>query len=295
MPLWAEMPPASCEACDAVCTNPARGSDTLRGVTKRHVELRAMAAGGVMIASAACTALVSLDGLSGKVRDAGADGAARADSDVAKETGVVDALPPPAFCEPAPGLGACFDFEDDAKDQSPNAFTPLTAQNVGFAPGVFGRAVQLTSAPVSYLLYPAAKSLESTSYTVEAFVMPTKLPAPTKRAGIMDTDSRVSAFYYDDATIHCRGGPQELVSPKVALDAWTHFACVWTPAGGTMYVDGVATSNYAGTGPSDGADSQLIIGGNLPTLDENFDGRVDRLRIWTVARSPGEVRDAARR
>lgn len=62
-----------------------------------------------------------------------------------------------------------------------------------------------------------------------------------------------------------------------------------------MYLDGAPVSTYAGTGPNEGAGSQLIVGGNLPTLDENFDGRVDRLRIWTVARSPGEVREAARR
>ncbi len=243
-----------------------------------------------MLASAACTALVSLDGLSGQTRDAGSDA-------VARDSGAFDdvAAPVAVFCAPAPGLGACFDFEDDIKDESPNRFTPLAAQNVAFAPGVFGRALQLTSAPVSYLLFPAAKSLESTSYTVEAYVMPERLPAPAKRAGIMDTDARVSAFLYDDATIHCRGGRQDLVSPKVPLDTWTHFACVWTPAGGTLYIDGEPASRYVGTGPPEGADSQLIIGGNLPTLDENFDGRLDRLRIWTVARSPGEVRDAARR
>lgn len=250
-----------------------------------------MAVGCAMTASVACTALVSLDGLTGQARGPGE----ASDGGAARDTAASDALPAPAFCAPATGLGVCFDFDDDAKDQSPNALAPLTAQNVTFAPGAFGRAVQLTSTPVSYLLYPPAKSLEATSYTVEAFVMPTKLPAPTKRAGIMDTDARVSAFLYDDATLHCRGGQQDLVSPKVPLGVWTHFACVWTPAGGTMYLDGTSVSTYAGTGPNDGAGSQLLVGGNLPTLDENFDGRIDRLRVWTVARSPGEVRDAARR
>lgn len=75
--------------------------------------------------------------------------------------------------------------------------------------------------------------------------------------------------------------------------AWHHWAAVYNPASSginrLIYMDGIlvasdkSTGNYTGSGP--------ITLGSTPwaLLTDNFDGKIDELRIWTAARSQCDI------
>ncbi|MBF0621417.1 MAG: tandem-95 repeat protein, partial [Magnetococcales bacterium] len=73
-------------------------------------------------------------------------------------------------------------------------------------------------------------------------------------------------------------------------DAWHHVALVRAGQTVTLYLDGeiAGTTNFD-TGPSGGENGQLYIGSLSGSLNR-FDGLMDEVRIWDVARSGDEIR-----
>ncbi|MBN1423419.1 DJ-1/PfpI family protein [Candidatus Fermentibacteria bacterium] len=97
------------------------------------------------------------------------------------------------------------------------------------------------------------------------------------------------------------GPPRICASPanSLMLDRWQHVAVVYDAvAGVALFIDGESQEVTYSTVPSgplrDNAGMDLIIG-NTAADSYTFDGIIDEVRVWRVARSADEIQDARTR
>ena len=74
----------------------------------------------------------------------------------------------------------------------------------------------------------------------------------------------------------------------LAAGQWQHIAATYDGSHAVIYVDGVEVANVARSGALASSTQQLTLG-NTPTLDRAFDGDMDDVRIWKIARSAAEI------
>ncbi|HKQ50458.1 MAG TPA: LamG-like jellyroll fold domain-containing protein [Phycisphaerae bacterium] len=73
---------------------------------------------------------------------------------------------------------------------------------------------------------------------------------------------------------------------------WHHVAGVYSASGNyaRLYVDGILKGEVPGFGPLSYSGADVYIGNGPPSVDaEPFDGLIDEVRIWNVARSGAEI------
>lgn len=220
-----------------------------------------------------------------------ADTSASADGDTTPPPDsavAVDASVPAKLCDPAPSLLACFPFEGFVYDEAPNGQQATTATNVAFVPGHDGQALKVSEHTVVAL--PASSTWNVTTVTVEMWFKLTSLPDGDKRMGLFDSDGRYGVFVYSDG-VHCVM-PDVVSIGLVAVNEWTHIACVHDGSAVIAYRNGKLFSSIPATTPP--AQSQLgtAIGSNSPSGDA-LDGAIDSLRVWSRARSADEIAQAA--
>jgi hypothetical protein len=78
-----------------------------------------------------------------------------------------------------------------------------------------------------------------------------------------------------------------------ATDQWVHIAMVWDGTVLTVYVNGapkITSQGSGGNGMLATGTSVLSIGCN-PTNNQCFNGLVDELRVWNVARAASEIQN----
>jgi len=95
-----------------------------------------------------------------------------------------------------------------------------------------------------------------------------------------------------DATVSGSGSPEN----SIVLDVWQHVAVVYDGVGtAMMYIDGeevVVTHTTAPSGAvAANAADPLGLGNTLPDLNMGFEGVIDEVRVWNVARTGGEIAD----
>lgn len=75
-----------------------------------------------------------------------------------------------------------------------------------------------------------------------------------------------------------------------SLNVWTHLACVWNGTVATIYVNGVQTASTAPalTAMQTNSMSNVYIGA-APITNEYFNGMIDEVRIWNVARTRCQI------
>jgi hypothetical protein len=196
-----------------------------------------------------------------------------------------------AFCDPTdPALVGCFRFEDSAADAS-GAGLDVSAEGVGFAQGVSGRAAVLTAASV--LRVAETPALDFDAFTIEMWVRPDALPVDTARAGLFDNDRQYGLFIYDGAAVRCTGNGEVRQDGVLAIGAWNHVACVHDGQSIALHIDGRVQATSPASPPGDDGGDGSNIGGNSPGGDAHFIGRIDELRIWNRARTPDELCAAA--
>ena len=231
----------------------------------------------------------------------GPDGGPDAADDAAAPDGPADAadaqgdgagsdvpLPPP-FCDPSlPDLVACYRFENDVKDGSYYGNDGI-ATAVTYGPGIAGLAVRTTSS--SDISVSERASLDiGTAITMELWVRAAAFPNGSNRVGLVDNDAQYSLFLHANGEIRCAASGPWLVAPgAIVLHEWAHLACVYDGTELRLYKDGTLIASQLQTGPlTSSGTTGLSIGHNNPSGDE-FDGALDGLRIWRVARNASDL------
>lgn len=232
---------------------------------------------------AGCRQIFGLDDPQQLARDADIDDAGGSASDGA----VTDAGVPFATCSTASTLVACLDFNGSITDTAGNS---LMASNVAFAAGQQDQAVALSTA--SKLTVTDSVRLDVAAVTMQAWVHPDTLPAPGLRAGIWDTDGQYGMFILSSGALLCTGGGTAnslTTMATIPASMWSHVAC--TDDGSTLnaYIDG----HVVGTMPTAALTTATMngaeIGGNAPDMLDRFVGRIDLLRVYSVARTAAQI------
>ncbi len=163
-----------------------------------------------------------------------------------------------------------------------------------------GNALDLDASANEHLLIPHSPSLDisGSTLTVEAWIFPESYPEPFPT--VMAKFNSASSWEFDvknDNTVEwelfttaqdvCNGG-------AIALGQWSHVAGTYDGTDLRVYVNGVevAACPHGAPGPV-GTNGQAVeIGSRLSGVGGFFDGRIDEARIWNVARSEAQLRDA---
>ncbi|MBX3230291.1 MAG: LamG domain-containing protein [Labilithrix sp.] len=223
-----------------------------------------------------------------------------ADDDDDQTTPLFDAGAPdaadtgPAQPEPSKAcltgdLAFCFTFEGTTDDVSPNAIKPTTSTNITFAPGKENQAASFTA--TSALRFDPNPVFElSTNATIEAWIRRQNTGADSV---VLDVDGRFSLTIDAAANVLCKsGGGAVTGNTVVAPEVWAHVACVVDNGTLRVYLNGTEIGSgpgAIGSAPTLGA----AIGGNSPD-GEPFLGLIDSLRVFTVARTPAQISEAAK-
>jgi hypothetical protein len=164
---------------------------------------------------------------------------------------------------------------------------------VTYAAGRNGMAAVFTSASPSVIVVPADARWNVAAFTIEAWVRPTAYPVGA-RGGILDCGDRAGLFLESDMALHCHATSLSVASDVVPLATWTHVACVFDTTTGliSVYQNGVFLRSGA-IGALVNADTSDI-GSDAPSGAVDFlDGRIDELRVWSVARTASQILDAS--
>jgi parallel beta-helix repeat protein len=136
--------------------------------------------------------------------------------------------------------------------------------------------------------------------TLEAWVRPASFDDPTACTRILSDRSDFGGVGFGQfeggRLIFTTFGVQDYITGgrHLALGRWNHVAVVFD-AGGTasFYVDGALVETIGGPAVAVASKEPLQIGGNPATEDrQRWDGLIDEVRVWGVARSAKEIRGA---
>ncbi|MDB6065707.1 MAG: hypothetical protein JWR26_1915 [Pedosphaera sp.] len=172
---------------------------------------------------------------------------------------------------------------------------------------VFGNALSLngTSSYVrSPVIYPGAIN----TFSLEAWIKPANLTATTysdilRQQGFSTQVPDFLLAFQGNGTLltfgldTSVGGYQELHVPINAADYtdgnWHHLAATYDGTTKRIYVDGILIGSVAQTGSTAFAGSESEIGAGAGftqfSIQEFFNGQIDEVRIWSVARSAANI------
>ncbi|MAF11223.1 hypothetical protein CMK11_12295 [Candidatus Poribacteria bacterium] len=152
-----------------------------------------------------------------------------------------------------------------------------------------------------YILVPAAASLDlTTEMTVEAWLYPTAAGSGGASGGtIIAQEGAYTLARWGDGNIYFAvantspGFGWAYGGANVPLNAWTHMAFTYSSAAGQVitYIDGVPGTPIAvvgAIGDITPAQNDVWIG-EREIAPHAFDGEMDELRVWNVARTAEEI------
>jgi hypothetical protein len=182
-----------------------------------------------------------------------------------------------------------------------NSCTNSASSIVSLAPGTALNFI--STAPGDNVVLPTAISNSlstSNKLTVEAWVRPTNVSGPARTViGNYSTPGNQAQFFVRANTSNYQfwignsaiGGYMNLNSSATpTLNAWQHIAGVWNGTVSSIYINGVLSGTASVTYTSMGVSTNsLVIGGN--TINENFDGNIDEVRIWNRALCQNEIQN----
>ena len=189
----------------------------------------------------------------------------------------------PDPCPDEPALVLCLTFEGNIDDRSGNALPVTSAGPVAYAAGPAGQA--LDSRPGQQLSIAETPVLDSPVLTIQATVRPRALG---RRMGIVDNSGQYGLFILPSGSAMCTGGGgYALLNDAVAAGRWTQLTCVYDGAQVALFVDGRRAADNPITPLTTDRDQGLRIGWESTPARE-LDGLLADLRIWRVARPPGQ-------
>jgi len=181
--------------------------------------------------------------------------------------------------------------------------------NVSFVSGQSGLklAADINGATKSYLLASAQAAYNMTpgGFTFEFWVKPRSLPGINPRMieaanadGTQGWGAYICKASCAQGTVAINftsGVPAQLVSTRAIDDGfWHHIAATYDGTNMVLYIDGAveATASQPGL-QSTVSGGTLTLGDNLtPGNPDQFDGMIDEVRIWKVARTAAHIQGA---
>ena len=162
-------------------------------------------------------------------------------------------------------------------------------------------ALEFTSGDA--VVVPDSASLDITGpITIEAWVRPSALISTSsfnfivsKNMGgtgyaLLDWGPASSESYRFEANNKSIDLSVQGTTP-LQIDVWTHVAGVWDAGIGMLYIDGVLNNTRPNPNPPLSNDLPLYIGGSPFGAGTSWEGEIDEVRIWNVARTAQEIYD----
>lgn len=196
--------------------------------------------------------------------------------------------------ESDPELRACYDFDGVGG----GVLTDLSmfenhgeAEAVGVEPGPFGDAAR--PGVDASLSVPDSSSLDVEGPAAfEAWVFFDSLPE-LGRAGVLDNEGQYSMIYFSGQGMRCLGAGASAFA-AVPQGEWVHIACNFSGGEMSIWVNGELEDSSMGMAAILTGNTQpLSIGDTSPGFNEPMDGLVGGVRVWSVARTPEQLADAA--
>jgi len=219
-------------------------------------------------------------------------GGSETNADAAQTGASIDSGTPASFCPDDPNLLACFTFEGDTDDRSVYG-NHATATGASFDTGADGQALRTDLSTEVTIPDDPSLRFPPDGMSYEAWIFPDSIP-DSNRVGIVDQDGGPSIFIYAGGDVQCfAGGRRVGTGPGVvSAGAWAHVACTHSGTTTTIYVDGIPKLVDATGGAISAGTIGMSIAGNSPSGDP-FEGRIDSLRAWGIARTQAQICQAA--
>ncbi len=168
-------------------------------------------------------------------------------------------------------------------------------------PGVDG-ALDLNPALGAYGQLPAGVYFDGGSYTVEAWVYLRSYRTNARLIDFGDAGLPNNVILYFPGTtgqaslfVSANGSFSAITTPNpLPLTQWVHLAAVFTSTGaatgtGSIYINGVLAVTGSVNTPANVTRPNPLVGRSNTSSDQLADFRIDNLRIWSVARTPGQL------
>ena len=160
------------------------------------------------------------------------------------------------------------------------------------AAGLAGNALQFTG-PFQTVRMPASPTLDlGSEFTIEAWVFPTAIANLFPR--VVNREHNINnrytlALQASTQSFNSAINNQEVASPDIVpLNAWSHLAVVYDGTAATLFLNGQSVASEDFVTSVALATGNLILGNNNGN-NRQFLGVMDEVRIWNVARTPGEM------
>ena len=158
-------------------------------------------------------------------------------------------------------------------------------------------ALNFTGGNSSFALVPYEPSLTLNSFTVEAWIRTTRNRAYDRVVSKAVGGGQNYSLAVHSGKAHIRfdrvGGGQNFAESSFNVNdgEWHHLAGVHDTDANTikMYVDGVLVDARSTNGNPTTSSQALEVGRFSSQYDENFQGDIDEVRVWSVARTDQEV------
>jgi len=129
-------------------------------------------------------------------------------------------------------------------------------------------------------------AFQSNKITMEAWI---KAKPASGYRGIVTKQGAYSLYLSNNILIsHLYNVTDLSTGINVADDTWHHVALTLSGGMVTVYLDGVARANYSGYIVNDQT-KNLLIGEGAPDYGQAFNGSIDGVRIWNVARTQAQI------
>lgn len=199
--------------------------------------------------------------------------------------GGIGGAAPVDFCDEA-GLVACYRFDGDTLDGSPNLNHATDSSGATYQEGISGQALYLSQD--SNVTVPSDASFVVSQLTIEAWIRLAALPTGTDSALIFDHQAHYG-FSVTPSGLRCAAGVTVDAPLSIDTAEWLHVACTADAQALRIYVNGELVMSAPGDALNQAGCSTLGIGQNVPDHDHEFQGRIDDLRIFNYPRSAAQI------